>query len=551
MPTANESAIVGAVLALLGEDAKEAFEMEAWRHRDTDIEYSGTKITLPASPKPMPLEAAIEALQQKLADENMMMDVVEQVPGYPFDSAVAFVKAMREIYGWASAVPTPTFWGPKAPDLITVKTGPNADDVIQVPMGSFRIPGVENDIMVHIADHQGDGKPVLCIHGNVRKREHHVIKELVIRTQAILARESIYRGKAIRLSVQTDGTLDRGLQPGFLPTDHVKPNELILSRTVQANLDTSLFTLIKHTETCVLHNIPLKRGVLLEGKYGTGKSMTAAVTSKVCVENGWTFIMLDNVRGLRDALEFAKAYQPAVVFAEDIDRGTETRDEKTNDLLNVIDGVVTKNSKVITVLTTNHVEKINQAMLRPGRLDAVISVLPPDEEAVGRLVHLYARSLIDIEEPLDRIGKMMAGEIPATIREVVERSKLGMISRGATRIIEDDLLTAADGMKRHLELLNKPTDTAKTPAERLGDAMTEIVGGPQADTGLNKKVSDIHQTSGWMRTATTQIIRGVSTLNEKASQTKPGDGVTPGILTDIQTNLGRIEKRIGKMERAR
>lgn len=542
----HESAIVGAVLALLGEDAKAEFEMEAWRHRDTDIDYSGTKITLPAHPKPMPLEAAIEALQQKLADENMMMDVIEKVPGYPFDSAVAFVKAMRDIYGWASAVPTPTFWGPKAPDLITVKTGPRAEDVVQVPMGSFRIPGVENDILVHIDSHDG-GPPVLCIHGEVRKREHHVIKELVIRTKAILAQDSIYRGKAIRLAVQTDGTLDRGLQPSFLPTDHVRPDELILSRTVQANLDTSLFTLIKHTDACEEHGIPLKRGVLLEGKYGTGKSMTAAVASRVCVENGWTFIMLDNVKGLREALEFAKAYQPAVVFAEDIDRGAEIRDEKTNDLLNVIDGVVTKNSKVITVLTTNHVEKINQAMLRPGRLDAVISVLPPDKEAVGRLVHLYARKLIDDDEPLNRIGDMLAGEIPATIREVVERSKLGMISRGAKRIIEEDLLVAAEGMKRHLELLNKPTDASRTPAEKLGDAMTEIVGGPQADTGLAKKMAGTETLV--MRTLRTvdKINADVHRLNEKASATKPNDGVMPGILNDIHQQTVTANKQLAKL----
>jgi SpoVK/Ycf46/Vps4 family AAA+-type ATPase len=71
------------------------------------------------------------------------------------------------------------------------------------------------------------------------------------------------------------------------------------------------------------HKVPLKRGVLLEGPYGTGKTLTAFVTAKKCVENGWTFIMLDRVAALKEALTFARMYAPAVVFAEDIDRSVE------------------------------------------------------------------------------------------------------------------------------------------------------------------------------------------------------------------------------------
>ncbi len=174
--------------------------------------------------------------------------------------------------------------------------------------------------------------------------------------------------------------------------------------------------------------IPLKRGILLEGPYGCGKTMSANVTSKICIENGWTFILLDDVGALKDALLFAQRYAPAVVFSEDIDRVIEQRDDRGNDLLNTIDGILAKDSQVITVLTTNFVEKLDKAMLRPGRLDAVISLRAPDADSVQRLVNIYARGLLADGENLIAVGEALAGNIPATIREVVERSKLAMMS---------------------------------------------------------------------------------------------------------------------------
>lgn len=473
----NDQTMIGALLAIVGVSGQKAFEEKLWQNRDTDIGFEGKKIILPAEPSPMGLEIAIKTLQRKLADENQMMDIIEKVPGFPFDAAVALVKAMQRTYGWASAVPTPGFFGDRNPDLITVKTGPKFADTVQVPMGSFRLPGVENDILVHIDGH-GDGSPSgLCIHGNVRKRERTVIMELIALTKKIMHEESIYSGKALRILVDDDGDLIKGLEPVFIETDHIKVNELIMSRSVWDQINVSLLTPIIHTDACIKHGIPLRRGILLEGKFGTGKTLTASVTSRVCVDHDWTFITIDKVKGLKAALEFARDYQPAVVFAEDIDRITDERDDAANDLLNTIDGVLNKDARVITVLTTNDVEKIEQAMLRPGRLDAVISVNPPDAEAAQRLVRLYARGLIKDDEDLSGLGAELDGQIPATIREVVERSKLSMVNGGRSMMIEEDLIISARGMTNHLNLLNRPKDKEQTAGDKIAAGLNEIIGG--------------------------------------------------------------------------
>jgi hypothetical protein len=490
MPNLDESSL-GAILGkLINTAGGEALRTQTVAKFDPDITYEGTKIILPKEPGMMTLEELQKIVARKIKEQNTFMDIVEQIDAYPYDAMVSMHAAMKEMFGWATAVPTPGFWGPKAPDLMTVKTGPNVEDTLQVPMGSFAIPGIEEAITVHITgvrNNHGKAKAGLCIHAKVKPHEHDILKRLLAMTRSNLETKSIYKGKAIRLTIDENGKIVEGIEPEFLKTAHVKVDELIFPDETARTINVNLWTPIKHTQACIDARIPLKRGILLEGKFGVGKSMTATVTSKICVDNGWTFILLDKVQGLAEALEFANRYAPAVVFSEDIDRATEERDEQANDLLNILDGVLNKNAKVITVLTTNNVEKIHQAMLRPGRLDAVISILPPDPEAVKRLLHQYSRGTIAKDEPLHEVASLLAGEIPATIQEVVERSKMAMIARGGQQLVEDDLIISAKSMKRHLDLLNKDKTPVMSTNEQLGAAFAKVLDGViDNHNGLNK-----------------------------------------------------------------
>ena len=173
--------------------------------------------------------------------------------------------------------------------------------------------------------------------------------------------------------------------------------------------------------------------------------------------------------------------------------------QRGNDLLNTIDGVLTKNAQVITVLTTNHVERLDRAMLRPGRLDAVITVKAPEAEAVQRLVRLYGRGLVDANEDLGAVREALAGNIPATIREVVERSKLAMIGNGRDTVTAGELLVATKGMERHLGLLNEVK--AEPSAEHvLGAAFGRIieermVDGSGLQDAMSRCVDDVREAA--------------------------------------------------------
>jgi len=467
---------------------KEKAKPSKWDNIDTEIEHTGQKITLPAQPSKMPYVKAIEAIQRKIDDENTIMDIREDFEGYPEDAMVAFNKAMVEMYGITSPTPRMTFFGPQAPDLVTIKTGPKDHEAIIVPFGDFTLPNIEKPISMHKTRNE-DGMPMLVVTGKVRKKEQGFLRDLAVKTREILAERSIYKGKSIRLLVDRSGELELDRPPLFLETDQIKQDDLILNPNELSQVEASLWAPIMHTEACLKNQIPLNIGVLLEGKYGTGKTMSAHVTSKVCVDNGWTYILLDDVRGLKTALEFAQRYQPAVVFAEDIDRVVEIRDQTGNDILNTIDGVLTKSSQVITVMTTNYVEKIDKAMLRPGRLDSVISIKPPEKEAAQRLITLYGREMLDPKAELDEVSEILAGEIPATIREVVERAKRTALMYGRDKIETSDLITCAHGMEGHLALLNADKDEISIE-EEFGQVFSKLVNNSTGDTSAIMHASE-------------------------------------------------------------
>jgi transitional endoplasmic reticulum ATPase len=234
----------------------------------------------------------------------------------------------------------------------------------------------------------------------------------------------------------------------------------------------NVLTPIVRADECREYGVPLKRGILMEGPYGTGKTLAAYVAAAAAVASGATFIYLERADELEEAIRLAHQYGRVVIFSEDIDRVvTGERSIEMDDILNVIDGIDSKNTEVMVVLTTNHVENINRAMLRPGRLDAVISVRPPDAAAAAKLVKLYGRGLIDEKADLTEVGEMLKGNIPAVIREVVERSKMSRISRihrGEKFVVDEaDLLRAAASMKTQLKLLEeRPVDT-RTGLEKV------------------------------------------------------------------------------------
>jgi hypothetical protein len=138
------------------------------------------------------------------------------------------------------------------------------------------------------------------------------------------------------------------------------------------------------------------RGYLLYGVPGTGKtSLIKALASKLGLD-----VYFINVASLKSDSDFetaiAKVRDRSILVLEDIDGAKATIDRDSEDydpesggvsltgLLNTLDGLITPHG-LITIMTTNHRDKLDPALIRPGRADLHIELDYLDDEQFHKM----------------------------------------------------------------------------------------------------------------------------------------------------------------------
>lgn len=428
----------------------------------------------------MKLSAAKKMIEDRMKYLSEATAFNETFNAFPWDGAYALNEVLTRIYGWTQQTATPTFFGPKPPQLVKIEIAPG--QYANVPWGRINLPNADGGYLETGVDMK-DGVFKFKISANILRKDEEVVRKVFDMVRAELRDHSIYRGKAIKMRFNDDdGNAIPLPTPEFLDTSKIDPSQLILSEDVMDAVEVNLFTPIQRVQDCLDNKIPVKRGVLLGGVFGTGKSLAAHVASKYAVDNGITFLYVPRADELAKAVAFAKQYQnPAsVVFCEDIDRVTDgERSVEMDDLLNIIDGIDTKSSNIITVLTTNALNNINAAMLRPGRLDAVIDVTPPDAKAVEKLLRFYGGKSIDKSTDLTEASQALDGMIPAVVAEVVKRAKLAQLKfqlpgQSVKNLSGEALLSSAKTMAMQIKLL-KDRSAPAVPSVTLDSVMESVV----------------------------------------------------------------------------
>jgi transitional endoplasmic reticulum ATPase len=260
---------------------------------------------------------------------------------------------------------------------------------------------------------------------------------------------------------------------------------------------------IKETEKCLKNNVQIKHGALLAGPYGTGKTLLAKYTAKVAIENNWTFIYLEDARQLKHALRLAEMYAPCVVFTEDIDKAVEGtgRTADMNAILNTLDGIDTKSNPIITVLTTNHIENINKAFLRAGRIDSLVTMKPLDAATGAQFLARFAKnqkgeSLLNPEGDYTKAAAALTGIVPAFASEVINKAKIYAMYNDREVLEPSDIETAAEGFKEHIRLTteNKQLTAQEIVAEAVKTVNTYGSNDSAADlTELKQDVKYIRE----------------------------------------------------------
>jgi hypothetical protein len=295
---------------------------------------------------------------------------------------------------------------------------------LKVPYGKIALPEAGEGANIEISYDKAANK--LHVTGSCEFQWASMIDEIVEQTRLFLNTESIYKSQAIELNSD--------FEPNIIDLSNIDDEFMVLSETTKQEMK-PFDSRILHPEKCVAMGIPLKLGVLLEGPYGTGKTLFAFKAAKKAIGNNWTFIYLKDPKLLATTLKLSKTLDKSgngiIVFVEDIDQVTTgDRDKAMQDILNTLDGGDTKGMNVISMFTTNHLEKINPTFLRGKRIGSIISMGPLTANTAMEYIHYTFKDTYHLDEDGMAVVCQKIEEyeiVPAFMAEICEKVKSDMI----------------------------------------------------------------------------------------------------------------------------
>lgn len=420
---------------------------------DDDLIFQGKQLILPESMEGN-IDAAIRYLQQQKAQAEEKFAFDRTFNYRPYDGASAFELAMRRMFGTVGiGKPIQMMFREIPPQYVTINV--SANDTKQVPWGRVWFSPLEANFYIG-GTHSREYGMVFQLHVEAPRKHRKRIEAFFTLVEQELREHSIYRGKAFT----------GASEPTFIDTAEIDPNRVVYSEDVMVQLETNMWSLLRYTENMRKYGIPLKRAVLVEGPYGTGKTLAGRLTAKEAVENGWTFILCrPDQDDLTEVLNTAQLYAPAVVWYEDIDTIAHGENlTPISGLLDALDGVTNKGIEVLAGFTTNFVERIHKGVLRPGRLDAVIHIGGLTPELVELLVKVTVPDDILGSVDYAKVAEAFNGYVPAFATEAINRAMRYRMSRngGVPDVIEtEDLVNAANGLRPQLALQEAAKEGAR------------------------------------------------------------------------------------------
>lgn len=432
------------------------------------LTFEGDKFVIPRNYEGRLKEAAMFLLSHE-EQQEAKTDMKRVFPYRAYDVAHAVQAVLRDFFGTTgTGQAITTLSGSIEPEFVTIPTG--VGQTAQVPWNRVRFDMLSGHI--DIGSTRSPNGTVGVVVVNVPRKFRSVVEGFFVAVEQKLKDESIYRGKAI---VSGD---DDVIQ--FLDLSKVKREDVVYGDQVMHDIAANLWVPLQYTQELRDAGQAIKRAVLLEGPYGTGKSLAGYLTAQVAVAHQWTFVFVKPGSNLTQAMQTAKLYAPAVVFFEDIDVLQSNDPEAVSNLLDAFDGIGGKGQEVIAILTTNHKDKIHKGMLRPGRLDALIHIADLDQGGVERLIKAAFRdSGVELKD-LDyaAIFKAAHGYLPAFVKEVATRARMyAMVHANGIpkQLVTEDFVAAANGLRPQFELMTDAHETQ--PEEGLAKAFHNAVAG--------------------------------------------------------------------------
>jgi hypothetical protein len=350
---------------------------------------------------------------------------------------------------------------PSAPDLVDLPSGPGRTTAC-LRRGLLLVEDARGRYVVMVRGPDRHQEPILSLEvgGLPTAAAQEVLRELA----DLRHRLNVYRGQVIELSPTSMG----GLSVSFPVLPPTARDDVVLPEQTLRRVERHTLDVVAHREALRAAGQHLKRGLLLFGPPGTGKTHTTRYLVQQLT--GSTVLMLSgqSLHAVGPITTMARDLEPSVVVLEDVDLVAEDRDYGPGPspvlftLLDAMDGAAA-DADLLFLLTTNRADLLEPALAaRPGRVDVAVEIALPDADGRRRLLEVYTRGLrLDLSDAdVDEVVARTEGVTASFVKELVRRAVLESLTAGrppgepldrdaVTRAL-DDLLDSGQRVTRAL-----------------------------------------------------------------------------------------------------
>jgi hypothetical protein len=324
-------------------------------------------------------------------------------------------------------------------------------------------------------------------------------QSLLAELDRLRAELNVYRGHLLDASLDPMG----GVILSFVSPPGIGRGDVVLPDPVLTRIERHALGVAAHRDALLAAGQHLKRGLLLFGPPGTGKTHTTRYL--LGQMTGYTRLVLTGraLVAVGAVTDLARSLLPAVVVLEDVDLVAEERSMGPSsspvlfDLLDAMDGAA-PDADLLFLLTTNRSDLLEPALAaRPGRVDVAVEIALPDTPARERLLTLYGRHVpLTLTSEETRLAvERTDGTTASFLKELIRRSVLEALH-------DDPSLPAVTGahMSRALDdLLDSSQAVSRTLLGVGVDPTTLPAGALAHGPGMAR--------SGWVRASPVRMVR--------------------------------------------
>lgn len=228
--------------------------------------------------------------------------------------------------------------------------------------------------------------------------------------------------------------------PSLLPTKPKHDNIVLVNDGIAEYLYEGIQRFWMKKERYKKFGMLHKRGVLLHGAPGTGKSMAITLLSEMITKVGGCAVIWRphyEVHWLSSALHMIRSVQPDIpilAIMEDINVHIEEADDDPEELLALLDGQ-SQIENVVYLATTNYVYNLPKTLTnRPSRFDEVICVGAPSKAARESYLKLIIPKDEVSTELIDELTTKSEGLMMAHLKELVV--SVCVMGQSVDRVVE-------------------------------------------------------------------------------------------------------------------